>query len=132
MRQFSSPALLAGELGFSTEVGTIGNPNYTQTVPELIQMFKQAFAASVTQMVIDGFTYSGEYPLTGWPGYNTFSFLHTEMWNDKAPSFAQISEAFDYAARNSLILRNGRPQSDIALFNYAAPYVPAAESLSTT
>ncbi|PQE23273.1 secreted protein [Rutstroemia sp. NJR-2017a BVV2] len=111
-RQFSGAALLTGKYTISTEVGAVSTATYTQTVPELLNLFKKSFAGGVSMM----------YPLTTWPGYNAFLFTFTEMWNNKVPSWTQIKDAFDYTARNSLVLETGRPQTDIAFYYYAAPW----------
>lgn len=130
-RQFTGSALLAGKSVISTEVGAVSGASYTQTIPELLNLFKTSFAGGVSMMVIHGFSYTGEYPGTTWPGYNAFQFAFTEMWNNKVPSWAQIRDALDYTARNSLVLQTGRPQTDIAFYYYGAPFEAATRFQSS-
>lgn len=106
----------------STEVGAILTASYTQTVPELLTLFKKSFASSVSTMVIHGFAYSGEYPHTTWPGVNSLGYQYSEMWNSQFPAWTQLKDAFDYTARNSLILQSGQPQTDLAFYFYSAPW----------
>jgi hypothetical protein len=132
MRQFTGPALLAGRSVISTEVGAVPGASYMQTVPELLDLFKESFAAGVSMMVIHGFAYTGEYTLTNWPGYDAFLYSFTEMWNNKVPSWNQMKDAMDFAARNSLILQSGKPQTDLAFYSYAAPFHHHTKFQSTT
>lgn len=131
MRQFTRSALLAGKSVISTEVGAVNVASFTQTVPQLLNLFKKSFAAGVSMMVIHGYAYTGEYVLTNWPGYNAFLFSFTELWNDKVPSWEQIKDSFEFTARNSLILQSGRPQTDIVFYSYAAPFVARTRFEST-
>ena len=131
MRQFSGPALLSGKSVISNEVGAVRGASFTQTVPQLLRLFKQSFAAGVSMEVIHGLAYSGEYTGTTWPGYNAFGFMFTEMWNSKIPSWEQIKESLEYSARHSLILQRGTPQVDVATYYYPAPWAPSPSFPST-
>lgn len=108
-RQFTGPAQLTRKSVISYEVGALSGASYTQTVPELLVMFKEAFASAVSMMVVHGYVYTGEYPGTSWPGYDAFLYTITETWNDKSPSWTQIKDAMDFMALNQLVLQSGQP-----------------------
>ncbi|KAK6844021.1 hypothetical protein PG987_004881 [Apiospora arundinis] len=122
MRQFTGPALSAGKPVISNEVGAVRGASYSLTVPELLGLFKTSFAAGVSMEVIHGFGYTGEYPQTTWPGYNSVGYAFTEMWNNKLPAWNHFQDAMDYAARHMLILQRGTPKVDIAGYFYPAPF----------
>jgi hypothetical protein len=73
-------------------------------------------------VVLHGYTYSGNYPNTTWPGYTTFGFRFTEMWNQIQPAWIHMKDYLDYISRNQFVLQQGRPQIDLALYLYETPW----------
>ena len=71
-RQFVGPVHLYNKKVISTELGAVQTPPYSLTVNSLLSQVKQSLAAGFTMHVLHGFTYSGPYPNTTWPGYTTF------------------------------------------------------------
>lgn len=71
-RQFAGPAHLFNKTVISTELGAVNTAAYSLTIPDLLQQVKRSLAGGFTMHVLHGFTYSGPYPNTTWPGYTTF------------------------------------------------------------
>jgi len=82
-------------------------------------------------MVIHGSPYSGDYPGTTWPGYTTFFYMFTEMWNRIQPAWQHFKDTLEYVGRNQLILQKGVPRVDIAFYLFASPWQPASRYPST-
>lgn len=121
-RQFTGAAHLAGRQIISTEIGAVKAGAYTQTVPSLLHLFADSFATGVNQLIVHGFAYSGNYFNTTWPGYTPFQYSFTDAWNTRQPSWRHLNETFLYAARNSMILRQGTPKIDLAFYYNAVPW----------
>lgn len=73
-------------------------------------------------MVLHGSPYSGDYPDTTWPGYTTFFYMFTEMWNRLQPCWQHLRDTLDYVGRNQLILQRGVPKVDLAIHLYTSPW----------
>lgn len=121
-RQFTGAAHLAGRRTISTEIGAVRTGAYTQTVPSLLRLFVDFFAAGVNQLVMHGFAYSGDYVNTTWPGYTPFQYDFTEAWNPRQPAWRHLNDTFLYAARNSMVLQQGTPKIDLAFYYNAFPW----------
>lgn len=72
--------------------------------------------------VLHGYPTTGPYPNTTWPGYTTFNYLFTEMWNPIQPAWQHMKDSLDYIGRNQFVLQQGSPQLDLAFYHYAAPW----------
>jgi hypothetical protein len=79
--QFAGPAHLTGRKVISTEVGAVASATYSQTSPDLLERIKRSRAGGFTITIIHGSSYSGAYPNKTWPGYATFDYTFTDMWN---------------------------------------------------
>ncbi|CZR63542.1 uncharacterized protein PAC_13439 [Phialocephala subalpina] len=129
-RQFVGPAQLQQRNIISSEVGAVMSGSYFQTVPALLRLFKTSFAAGVNMMVIHGFSYTGEYPGTTWPGYATFGYLFTEQWDDKQPAWRHLKDSLDYTARCQMVLQTGVPRVDLAFYLFEDPWLAKDAYLS--
>lgn len=125
---FVGAAHLSGRNVISTEVGAVASGSYTQTIPSLVALFKDSFAAGVNMMVIHGYPYSGEYINTTWPGYDPFVYAYTECWNERQPAWRHMNDSLAYAARNSLVLQTGVPRVDLAFYTFAQHELDAVET----
>ncbi|KAF4478574.1 hypothetical protein FAGAP_12315 [Fusarium agapanthi] len=119
---FVGAAHLSGRNIISTEVGAMALGSYTQTIPKLVDLFKDSFAAGVNMMVIHGYPYNGEYVGTTWPGYDPLGYAFTDTWNDRQPAWQYMNDTMAYAARNSLVLQTGTPRVDLAFYFYEQPW----------
>ncbi|KAH2528091.1 hypothetical protein KXW97_002103, partial [Aspergillus fumigatus] len=97
-------------------------PAYMLTIPELLYSIKRAWSGGVNMVVLHGYTYSGNYPNTTWPGYTAFNFEVSEMWNQFQPAWIHMKDYLDYISRNQYVLQQGRPQVDLALYLYETPW----------
>ncbi|KAH3511309.1 hypothetical protein KXV55_002464 [Aspergillus fumigatus] len=121
-RQFSGPAHLSNRNVVSNEMGAVFKPAYMLTIPELLYSIKRAWSGGVNMVVLHGYTYSGNYPNTTWPGYTAFNFEVSEMWNQFQPAWIHMKDYLDYISRNQYVLQQGRPQVDLALYLYETPW----------
>lgn len=78
-------------------------------------------------MVFHGFPYSGNYVNTTWPGYVTFNFDFTEMWNNMQPCWAHFKDLLDFIGRTQHILQSGVAKVDIAFYHFEAPFTIGAK-----
>ncbi|GIK03432.1 hypothetical protein Aspvir_007501 [Aspergillus viridinutans] len=117
-RQFSGPAHISSRNVVLNEMGAVNKPAYMLTIPELLYSIKRAWSGGVNMVVLHGYTYSGNYPNTTWPGYTTFGFAYTEMWNQIQPAWIHMKDYLNYILWNQFILQQGCPQIDLALYLY--------------
>jgi hypothetical protein len=73
-RQYTGPANLAQKRLVSSECGAIHTLAYQQTLPDLLWDVKRSFAGSVTQFILHGYPFTGQYGNTTWPGWTTFDY----------------------------------------------------------
>ncbi|KAF2643404.1 hypothetical protein P280DRAFT_394111 [Massarina eburnea CBS 473.64] len=130
-RQLGGPAHLYNKSVVSTELGAVQVPPYSLRVPDLLRQTKQSFAGGFTMNVLHGYAYSGTYPNTTWPGYSTFWFEFTEMWNQHQPAWQHMKDSLDYVGRNQWVLQQGSPKVDLAFYLYAGPWTPETKYNST-
>lgn len=130
-RQFTGPAHLANKSVISTEVGAVRTPPYSLLLPSLLQMIKRSFAGGFTMNVIHGFPASCSYVNTTWPGYTTFYYEFTEMWNQIQPAWQHMRDSLDYIARNQWVLQQGSPRVDLAFYMYE-PFWKVVEKYNST
>ncbi|KAF2472794.1 uncharacterized protein BDR25DRAFT_157719, partial [Lindgomyces ingoldianus] len=130
-RQFAGPAHLANKSVISTELGAVNVPPYSLRVPDLLQQIKRSFAGGFTMNVLHGFPTSTPYPNTTWPGYTTFYYAFTEMWNSIQPAWQHMRDTLDYVGRNQFVLQQGSPRVDLAFYLYASPWAPKTQYNST-
>ncbi|KAK0735170.1 hypothetical protein B0T26DRAFT_691020 [Lasiosphaeria miniovina] len=121
-RQFTGPAHLFGRTPISTEIGAERGGAYAQTVPGLLNLFRDSFAAGVNTLVVHGFAYGGPYPGTTWPGYTPFQYEFCEMWGPRQPAWRHLNDSLLYAARNSEVLKTGVPKVDLVFYQWKHPW----------
>lgn len=88
-----------------------------------LQAVYRGFAGGVNQIVWHGFPYlsrgpAGAGPQSAWPGMtyggNT---SYSEAWGDKGgPNWADYRSVNDHLARMQLVLRQGKPRFDLAVY----------------
>ena len=82
-------------------------------------------------IVIHGFPTVTPYFNTTWPGYTTFDYMFTDMWNSIQPAWQHMSDYLNYVGRNQFILQQGSATVDLAFYFYAAPWHPILQYNST-
>ena len=128
-RQLSGPAHIAGRNVVSSEMGAVSGPAFNLTIPQFLYHGKVGLAGGITQQVLHGAPYSGNYPNTTWPGYTTFYYLYSEMWTPNLPTYGSghLKDTLDWFGRNQWVLQQGVPKIDLAVYYYAAPWAAAGE-----
>ncbi|KAK4186481.1 hypothetical protein QBC35DRAFT_553987 [Podospora australis] len=125
-RQFTGPAHLFGRNAISTEIGAQRGGAYSQTIPTLLNLIRDSFAAGVNTLSIHGFPYNGAYTGTTWPGYTPFNCEFGEMWGPRQASWRHMNDTLLYAARNTEALKTGVPRVDLAFYAWKQPWTTRA------
>lgn len=128
-RQLAGPAHISGRNVVSSEMGAVSGPAFNLTIPQFLYHGKAGFAGGITQQVLHGAPYSGNYPNTTWPGYTTFYYLYSDMWTPNLPTYGSghLKDTLDYFGRNQWTLQQGVPKMDLAVYYYAAPWTHGDE-----
>ncbi len=110
--------------------GTRGNGennsgNYEQTFADHLWHDQRAFASGVNQVVFHGYPYNGQYEDgavagTQWPGFTGFeSYRWSNSWGERQPNWMYAKNYTDFISRNQIILRQGTPKVDLAVYHYS-------------
>jgi hypothetical protein len=128
-RQLAGPAHLVGRNVISSEMGAVSGPAFNLTIPQFLYHGKAGLAGGITQQVLHGSPYSGNYPNTTWPGYTTFYYQYSEMWTPNLPTYGSghLKDTLDWFGRNQWVLQQGVAKMDLAVYYYAAPWGPGGE-----
>ncbi|KAK3986205.1 hypothetical protein QBC44DRAFT_273625 [Cladorrhinum sp. PSN332] len=121
-RQFTGPAHLSARNIISTEIGAQRGGAYAQSIPKLLGLFQDSFAAGVNTLSIHGLAYGGTYPGTTWPGYTPFQYEFCEMWGPRQPAWRHLNDTLLFAARTSEVLKTGTPRVDLAFYSWKHPW----------
>ncbi|KAH7020387.1 hypothetical protein EDB80DRAFT_821289, partial [Ilyonectria destructans] len=119
--QFVGAAHLGGRNVISTEVGAVQTGAYSQSVPSLVNLFRDAFAGGVNSMMLHGMQYGGEYNAT-WPGYTPFQYVYSELWSPRQPAWTHMNQTMAYTARNQVVLQAGTVKRDVAFYLFKQPW----------
>lgn len=114
-------AHLGGRNVISTEVGAVQTGAYSQSVPSLVNLFRDAFAGGVNSMMLHGMQYGGEYNAT-WPGYTPFQYVYSELWSPRQPAWTHMNQTMAYTARNQVVLQAGTVKRDVAFYLFKQPW----------
>lgn len=128
-RQITGPAHLSGRNVISSEMGAVSGPAFNLTIPQFLYHGKAGLAGGINQQVLHGAPYTGNYPNTTWPGFTTFYYLYSEMWTPNLPTYGSghLKDTLDWFGRNQWVLQQGVPKMDLAVYYYAAPWIPGGE-----
>lgn len=126
-RQFSGPANLAGKRIISSEAGAAIYSAYQQTIPELLWDLKRSIVGGINQFVLHGYSFSGNYGNTTWPGFTPFGYAFSEMHGPHQPSWEFYDEWLSWTARTQFIAQSGVPRIDLALW----PKLNSDENVTT-
>ncbi|MEV4564497.1 glycosyl hydrolase [Nonomuraea sp. NPDC049419] len=111
---------MAGRAVLSCEAGAYQGGAYTTTWRKLLLTMGGAYAAGLNQTVLHGFSYASA-PGAGWPGFAAFtpyggSVGYAESWGPRQPTWDHVTDISRYFARIHLIMRQGTPRVDVAVF----------------
>ncbi len=95
----------------SCESFTWLNEHWRVTMQELRQRADDIFALGANQLVFHGYSYSP--PEAGFPGWTFYASCEINHNNPFWPYFRPLA---DYMARNSVLLRAGRPVVDVCVY----------------
>lgn len=123
---------------FSSETGAVRNRNYYYNMDYWTQLAYMQFVAGVNRTVLHGYSaVEGSEGDTFWPGHEGMYTRFSERFNSRQPASAQYPDWTRMIARVQKVLRDGRPQRDIAILrtdnffiNYGVPahYYPSENS----
>lgn len=105
---------------FSEELGARESGQYQVTWPEILDQVLPGIAAGVNMMVLHGYSYSGYYPQTTWPGYTAFSTAYGNSWGPRDPEWNHSKPAVDFISRNFLVAQTGQMKLDLAFWSWNA------------
>lgn len=110
--------------------GDRNSGNFQQTFHNQLWHIQRAMACGVNQSVFHGYSYEGYYEGEGnengylpgirWPGYSTMGYNEfSNTWGPCQPSWTHMPSLTDFIARCQLVLRQGVPRIDLAVFHHS-------------
>ncbi|KAL0581293.1 hypothetical protein V5O48_000776 [Marasmius crinis-equi] len=127
-RQLSGGVHLGNHPIFSSETGARPNLAMALTMAQLLEDSKAQFAGHVNVLMLHGYSYSGSYPGTTWPGICTFAYNFAEMHGPRMPAWDHYPGYISYLARNQYVLQSGIAKVDVALYRKAYDFTRDAPS----
>lgn len=99
----------------SSELGAMFWREYEPGLADLKAVMDKQWAAGITTPILHGFAY--QPPGSAWPGRSQFSGVVSDSWNHRNfPQWSMWRPLTDYWARGNLVLQQGRPQVDLAVY----------------
>jgi hypothetical protein len=128
-RSMAGAVHMGGRNLFSVEccvtVTRILNDNYSTTWERMLSVIHNTFAGGANQVTIHGVTYP-DAPGATWPGFNNFTnWLGaglpgiSEEFGPRQPYWEHMPELMGFLSREQLVLRQGRPQVDVAMYRHS-------------
>src|SRR4051794_1395788 len=97
------------------ELGAVFLDNLMMGLPDYRAMMDKAWAAGVTRPLIHG--YQSQSAGASWPGDDHFLGIVTDSWNHRTfPQWAMWRPLADYWGRGALVLQQGAPRTDVAVY----------------
>ncbi|KAG7095062.1 hypothetical protein E1B28_005852 [Marasmius oreades] len=118
-RQLSGGVHLGRHPILSSETGARPNLAMALQMSQLLEDSKAQFAGHVNLLMLHGYSYSGAYPNTTWPGICTFAYNFAEMHGPRMPAWDHYAGYLSFLARNQYILQSGIAKIDVALYRKA-------------
>ncbi len=101
------------------------NDNYSTTWERMLSVFHNSFAGGLNEIILHGVTYP-DAPGASWPGFNNFTnWLGagrpgiSEEFGPRQPYWQHMPDVMDFVGREQLVLRQGRPQVDVAMYRHS-------------
>jgi hypothetical protein len=135
-RLMAGAAHMADKQIYSTEIAPMTTglllDAYGSSWKRVLEISNQNFAGGVNQLVWHGFPYA-DAPGAAWPGWHPFasSFLpgFAEAWGPRQPTWKHMPDINGYASRQQVVLQNGKPKVDIAIYRQSYWESPVATTL---
>lgn len=106
---------MSGKRVISSELGAVLGA-YTQTMSNMVWQMKRSWAAGVNELNIHGLQYSGDYPVTTWPGIQSLFYAAGENFGLLQPGWQHMKDVLDFAARTNFVLRQGTAKVDLVVY----------------
>jgi hypothetical protein len=117
-RELAAGAHQGGSSDTAIELGATNARDYMVMLGEYKAIMDKAWAAGINRPVIHGLVYQNEG--AQWPGSSRFGGVVAESWNPRTfPEWKLWGPLAAYWARGNLVLRQGRPQVDVAIYRDA-------------
>src|SRR4051794_38791290 len=108
------------------ELGAVFLDNLMMGLPDYRAMMDKAWAAGLTRPLVHG--YQSQSAGAPWPGDDHFLGIVTDSWNHRTfPQWAMWRPLADYWGRGALVLQQGAPRTDVAV--YRDGFVPPAATI---
>lgn len=113
-------AHMSGQPIVSTECCAGADKSYASVATENLDGAYRAFAGGVNQTIWHGLPYA-QAPGSAWPGYHAWSSIaehpdHQDAWGPRMPQWADYRAVNDELSRLQLVLRQGKPRYDVAVY----------------
>ncbi|RFU26184.1 hypothetical protein B7463_g10149, partial [Scytalidium lignicola] len=105
---------------FSEELGAAAGGQYQVTWPNILSEVLLGIASGVNMMNLHGYSYSGYYAETTWPGYTAFGSQYGNSWGPRDPEWNHSKPVVDFIARNFLIAQSGKAKIDLTFWSWNA------------
>src|SRR4051812_46592249 len=97
------------------ELGAVFLDNLMMGLPDYRAMMDKAWAAGLTRPLVHG--YQSQSAGAPWPGDDHFLGIVTDSWNHRTfPQWPMWKPLTDYWARGTLVLQQGAPRTDVAVY----------------
>ncbi len=115
-RSLVSGAHQTGETMVTDELGAVLTADVKQMfLTYYLDLMDKQWSAGITRPIIHGYSYSP--PQAPWPGRDQWLGIVAESWNFRTfPEWRHIHRLAEYWARGSMVLEQGQPLSDIAIY----------------
>ncbi|CRG84050.1 Beta-galactosidase [Talaromyces islandicus] len=105
---------------FSEEIGAAAGGQYQVTWPDILAETLSGIAAGINMINLHGYSYSGSYAETTWPGYTAFGSQYGNSWGPRDPEWNYSKPVVDFIARNFLVAQSGKAKIDLAFWSWNA------------
>src|SRR4051794_30578096 len=114
-RELAGGSHQGGSSDTAIELGATNARDYMVNLAEYKAIMDKAWAAGINRPIIHGLV--NQAAGAAWPGSSRFGGLIAESWNPATcPEWKLLKPLADYWARGNLILRQGQPQVDLAIY----------------
>ena len=118
-----------GQNEVSSELGAVFFEEFMTGLEDYEPIMDKQWAAGLTRPIVHGYAYQA--PGSPWPGAQRFFGIVSASWHHRTwPQWPHFRPLNDYWARGSLVLEQGKPRTDVAIYRdgfvtTAANYPPS-------
>jgi hypothetical protein len=114
-RELAGGSHQGGSSDTAIELGATNARDFMVNLAEYKAIMDKAWAAGINRPIIHGLV--NQAAGAAWPGSSRFGGLIAESWNPATfPEWKLLEPLADYWARGDLVLRQGQPQVDLAIY----------------